>query len=62
MPQPDQFDPPPSPLVVSCPKCFAPMRIKTIDAIEGQDRIQFICDECGIEARRDRERPGEAAR
>jgi hypothetical protein len=57
MPQPHQFDPPSRAPLLTCPKCLGQMRIKTIDAVEDHDRIEFICDECGIEAHRDSKRP-----
>lgn len=56
MPQPNQSDPPRKVPLLTCPKCLAPMRVKTIDALEGRDRIAMACDECQIEAHQNHER------
>jgi hypothetical protein len=57
MPHPNQFDPPGKVPLLTCPKCLMPMRIRTIDALDGHDRITMACDECQIEAQQDHKRP-----
>lgn len=57
MPHPGQFDTPPRIPILTCPNCFTPMRIKTVEAVGDRDRITLACDDCRIEAAQDHQRP-----
>jgi hypothetical protein len=50
MPSPRKIDPPYTlQTLLTCPDCFKLMRITTIEADDGHDRIKFVCDDCGTE-------------
>ena len=54
MPEPGKSEMPKLPMHLTCPSCLTPMRIRTAEAADGRDRIQFVCANCGTEAVRDR--------
>jgi hypothetical protein len=50
MPHPNQFDTPSLPPLLTCPDCFKLMRINQIEAANGREIVQLVCDDCGREA------------
>jgi hypothetical protein len=47
MPQPHTLEPPKETPHLICPKCFQPMRIRTVLSEDGYDEIKFACESCG---------------
>ena len=56
MPQPRKPEAPTFVRHLICPKCLMPMRIRTVEATAGHDKIQFTCEHCGSESMQDNRR------
>jgi hypothetical protein len=50
MPQARELDPSMPPPVWICPACEKPMRVRSIEVLDGEEHIKLACAPCGTEA------------